>query len=273
MAAWAAHQPDEYHFDCLLSGPAVAIFCQRLNNANIISRDFVALQQYDRIITSTSSAETGWETVWILKAKERGIKTISILDHWTNYLSRFLLQGNYIFPDEIWVCDDYAQDLALACQQQLNTYPAVIQIPNYYLMDQVHYIHDHQKAPEQVEHTLFVSEPSNNPLYTAQSALEDFIEFAIAVSPGNKVLRLRLHPREQISDYEAVCSHWNEKLAIHYSPNSRLEDDLCWATWVVGCQTMAMVVALSAGSKVSSCLPASVAKSALPHREIPRIFQ
>lgn len=272
LAAWAAHQSGNYYFDCLLSGPAVTIFCQRLSHAQFIAQHAVELRHYDCIITSTSSAETGWETCWIVRARQQGIKSISVLDHWTNYLSRFLLRNEYVFPDEVWVCDAYAWALAQSCQQEVSTYPNAVQIPNYYLQDLVDYIHAGRSTDTVDGNILFVSEPSNNALYSAQEAFEAFLAYLVAVDVNHKNVRLRLHPREQLAEYAAVCERWSTRISIELSPSSRLEDDLCWASWVVGCQTMAMVVAEAAGIQVASCLPANVEKSALPHREIPRLF-
>lgn len=272
LAAWAAHQPSNMQFDCLLSGPAVGVFCQRLIRANLIAPTALAFNRYTAVISSTSSAETAWETRWIEQARAQGIKTISMLDHWTNYVSRFLWRGEYVFPDEIWVCDAYALTLAHNCQQQLPEYPPVQQVPNYYLQDLVNYIRARRDGAHTAGNILFVSEPSNNPLYTAQQALEQFLDYVQAEPSAYKTLRLRLHPREQQEDYAPIFNGWRGRMTIELSSNSRLEDDLCWASWVVGCQTMAMVVAQAAGIEVASCLPAGVTTSALPHKEIPRLF-
>lgn len=271
LAAWAAHQSNR-HFDCLLSGPAVGIFCQRLPSANLTASSALAWARYDCVITSTSAAETAWETVWIVKARAQKIKTISLLDHWTNYISRFQLQNNLQFPDEIWVSDDYAQALAVQCRQQQPHYPPVEKIANYYLADLAEFIQSNHAPACGVECILFVSEPSFNPLYTAVAALEGFLNFLLATETAERIIRLRVHPREDKADYAAVCARFASRLRLEFSANSRLEDDLCWASWVVGCQTMAMVVALAAGLKVNSCLPACVATSALPHKEIIRLF-
>ncbi len=272
LAAWAAHQSAAIKFDCLLSGPAVGVFCQRLTQANFIALSSVVLSRYDVVLTSTSSAETAWETRLISQGRAQGIKTISMLDHWTNYVSRFLWLGQQVFPDEIWVCDSYALALAQNCQQQLPEYPPVQQITNFYLQDLVRYIQARRKPTISASTILFVSEPSNNSLYTAQQALEQFLEYISAQSMEPINVRLRLHPREQLEEYAPLLSRWQGRIGIELSSNARLEDDLCVTGWVVGCQTMAMVVAQAAGIKVASCLPASVVTSALPHQEIPRLF-
>lgn len=271
LAAWAAHHLDR-QFDCLLSGPAVGIFCQRLPYAHLIASNAVAPVRYDCVITSTSAAETAWETVWIVKARAQNIKTISLLDHWTNYISRFQLQHNLQFPDEIWVSDDYAQALALQCRQERADYPPIVKVANFYLVDQAEFIKANHAPDCGVECILFVSEPSFNPLYTAVEALTGFLNYLLVNIKMPLIVRLRMHPRENSADYAAACAAFAGRLNIEFSTNSRLEDDLCWATWVVGCQTMAMVVAMAAGLKVNSCLPACVATSALPHREIERLF-
>lgn len=272
LAAWAAHQSPSFTFDCLLSGPAVNVFCQRLDCGYLIAQDSVVLARYTSVITSTSSAETAWETAWIARAAEQKINTISLLDHWTNYTSRFLLNNKLVFPDELWVCDDYAVQLAQECQIENPNYPSAQKVTNFYLKDQVEYIHAHSIANATDERILFVSEPSYNPIYTATGVLEDFLQLVERADNYPQLIRLRLHPREQVEDYTEVCKRWNGKLNLELSPNTRLEDDLCWSNWVVGCQTMAMVVALAAGIKVASCLPSRVQNSALPHREIPRLF-
>lgn len=272
LAAWAAHQSPSFTFDCLLSGPAVNVFCQRLDCGYLIAQNSVALGRYSSVITSTSSAETAWETVWIARAREQKIKTISLLDHWTNYSSRFLLDNKLVLPDELWVCDDYAAQLALKFQIENPSYPSAQKITNFYLMDQVEYIQAHSITNATEERILFVSEPSYNPLYTATGILEDFLQLVERADNCPQLIRLRLHPRECVDDYTEVCKRWEGKLSLELSPNTRLEDDLCWSNRVVGCQTMAMVVALAAGIKVASCLPSSVQNSALPHREIPRLF-
>ena len=52
-----------------------------------------------------------------------------MLDHWVNYPMRFERQGARVLPDEAWVTDDWAADLARRCFPGL----AVRQKPNAYL--------------------------------------------------------------------------------------------------------------------------------------------
>ena len=49
---------------------------------------------------------TGWESNFerraIIRARSLGIKSVSFLDHWVNYLERFKEKDEIILPDEIW---------------------------------------------------------------------------------------------------------------------------------------------------------------------------
>ena len=45
-------------------------------------------------------------------AKQKGISTIGVIDHWVNYKERFVLNGVELLSDEIWVTDDEALILA-----------------------------------------------------------------------------------------------------------------------------------------------------------------
>jgi hypothetical protein len=62
--------------------------------------------------TTTLITGTGWgsnlEHVARIDAKKRGIYSIAVLDHWTNYEERFVRGCEKVLPDELWVVDKYA---------------------------------------------------------------------------------------------------------------------------------------------------------------------
>jgi hypothetical protein len=65
----------------------------------------------DYIMTGTSYTSK-IELNFLKSAKKRGILTITFIDHYTRYLDRFELNGEYIFPDKIWVTDFKALSIA-----------------------------------------------------------------------------------------------------------------------------------------------------------------
>ncbi len=276
LAAWVKHQLDPVACDFALCGPALGIFMREFPALNLVGLD-VNLNSYQQVIAATSAQDTRWETLFISKARAAGIFCVSLLDHWTNYQTRFLLDGKTVYPDEIWVQDDFAYALTT----KIAGYPPVEQIEDYYLCDQAAAIGQFaaQRDKRDELHVLVVTEPSTNPLYSEYTVLHDVLCYLDAHTQQRCHVRLRLHPREEHNKYDAVIENWRQtlsaeaqnRLQIHLSQDSLIED-CAWSDWVVGCQTMAMVVALSAGLKVFSCLPASVSQCALPHTQIERWF-
>lgn len=268
LAAWVAQHlnPDDCHF--VLNGPALGLFLQVFKRLFLVPLS-VHVSAYSQVITATSAQDTQWETLIIQRAKQQAVPVTSLLDHWTNYQSRFLLNSRYCYPDAIWVQDTYA----LAITQTLPNYPPVSLVPNDYLQQQVAAIKalTPSPTPSATVHILFVAEPSTHPDYTDTQILQQVLQYLTANLQQPFIFRLRLHPRQPPQHYAAVLAECPPQVQWHISQNTLIED-CAWSHWVMGCQTMAMVVALAAGIKVSCCLPAFIAACALPHSGIERLF-
>jgi len=65
----------------------------------------------DYIITGTSYTSK-IELNFLKAAKKRRIPSITFIDHYTRYLDRFELDGDYIFPKKIWLTDFKALNVA-----------------------------------------------------------------------------------------------------------------------------------------------------------------
>lgn len=61
----------------------------------------------DYIFTATSN--NNYEHNIRLLSKEKRIRTIAFIDHWTGYFKRFTFDNKTLFPDEIWVINDIAK--------------------------------------------------------------------------------------------------------------------------------------------------------------------
>lgn len=53
------------------------------------------------------------EWCWIEEARKRCVRTVSFVDHWTNFARRFAHDGAQVFPDEVWVLNDEALRMAV----------------------------------------------------------------------------------------------------------------------------------------------------------------
>lgn len=64
------------------------------------------------VLTGTSYPAGSFELRIIEACKSKKISVSTYFDHWQNFQTRFMLQGNLIYPDEIWVIDQQAYDFA-----------------------------------------------------------------------------------------------------------------------------------------------------------------
>lgn len=289
LSSWIGEICPEGNYTYCLQGPAEAIFRTRLGDIPRVELDAIQSldRRFDRIMTGTS-----WmpdlERRAIAMTREKGIHSISVLDHWTNYRERFLphhLWGaipddwfRYL-PDEVWICDEYAHTLARTLG-----FPAerLTQIENPYLALVGRSLKD-QTSKTLVPHAglrlLYISEPMADDLektygdanywgyteYDLVKSLVRDINFFLKKEIDLSV-RMRLHPNEVAGKYDTLIE---ENPSILISMNADLLDDLVWADAVVGGESMALVIAVLAGKQVFSVIPESKRKQcALPHREI-----
>ena len=61
----------------------------------------------------TATSNNNYEHNIRLLSKEKRIKTIAFIDHWTSYFKRFTFNNKTLFPDEIWVINNIAKKEAI----------------------------------------------------------------------------------------------------------------------------------------------------------------
>ncbi len=60
------------------------------------------------LLVCGTSLENNLESKYLKIAIDSNIRTISIIDHWTNFDIRFKLNKGFLFPDYILLNDEYA---------------------------------------------------------------------------------------------------------------------------------------------------------------------
>ncbi len=254
-------------------GPAKKIFKRKCPNI-----EFVNLDQ--ALIKSTwLLCGTGWqsnfERLAISKARNLGIKTVAFLDHWVNYLERFQENGHFILPDEIWVGDIDAKDVACSI---FNQTPVILK-PNPYfedLIDEINFIKKN-KLPTYKNKILYVCEPvAEHALakhgndrhwgYTEFDALRFFLKNISALCQSIDSIIIRPHPSEKEDKYKWVNSQTT--LPIEFGGKKTLLEEIFESNIVVGCESMAMVVGLLAKKRVISTIPPGGRNCQLPHVNI-----
>ena len=243
---------------------------------------FARLAEFRTVLTG-SSWGADLEKNFIVRATALGIHCATFLDHWTDYRERFMFAGQLLLPSEIWVTDEYAMQIA---RTAFPGHP-IRMVGNYYLDEitaQVKARSVPASAGRRKKRTLFVSEPladaaarkhgdKNYFGYSEIDALGSFLDYARTHWVQEiEAIRIRRHPSEPPGKF-APFVNAARPLPIEECGDAPLVDDCAWADWIVGCQSMAMVVGLLAGKQVFSAIPLGGLPCAIPHPGIVPLFQ
>jgi hypothetical protein len=222
--------------------------------------------EFDFVLCGSSGAADHERRI-VGRAREAGVRSAVWLDHWVNYPERFAA-----LPDELWVCDEHAARTAAETVPG----PRVRIMGNPYLEDVAAEIHALEQPHGPGERVLYVTEPTaevvgrltGDPLawgYDERDALRAYLERPELAPPA--VVRVRRHPAERAEKYAALL----DAFGVEASEGTTLAQDIAWADTVVGCDTMAMVVALAAGRRVLSAIPPGGRPLSLPFEAIERL--
>ncbi len=217
---------------------------------------------------------SGWETKFemeaLLYAKNK-IPTITFLDHWTNYKQRFIINDKEILPDIIVVFDIYAYELA---KKSFPGNKNILHFSNYYLINQLSESH---KFKNQNKHILFIDEPimshyesTNNYKYDEFSGLKYFLNHIKENNLLNEKIKIRLHPSENnINKYRHITKSFDN---ITISKINPLVKDILHSKYVIGFESMALVVSVELNKKTYTIIPPGCGESSLPHRNIKSFY-
>ncbi len=196
-------------------------------------------------------------------ARERGIPSVAVIDHWTNYEMRFERHGRTVLPDEIWVTDEHALAEARRCFPGLT----VRQQPNHYLQAQLRDIAPLDQAGPDL---LVVLEPARSTCGRDNAGQGEFQALnylaanlpLLALSAG-AAIRLRPHPSDAPGKYDAwIEGHAHLDARLDDAPT--LSDAISHCASVAGCESYALVLALATGRRVVCTLPPWAPPSRLP---------
>jgi len=282
VSAWAKKHPLN-HYAFLLEGPALKVFGRKFANLRNFSRKeiFPKSLNFDFVLTGT-----GWESDLereaINWAKKSRIRVASFLDHWHDYQVRFQSGADRILPDEIWVGDEFA------FKQAESDFPDVpIQLVENPYFEEIKEEYAKQKLFPRIssekKRILFICEPReavsikkfghpNFWGYNEFEAMENYLNFLKKSGEKVEKILVRLHPSEASGKYRKIIALFASEFDISEAPSRPLVEDCAWADWVVGCDSIAMVVALLVGKTVFSCIPSKGKPLTLPFSQIIKLF-
>jgi hypothetical protein len=261
----------------VMDGPAAALFRTRFGEAATTGRGTeidAALEGAAMLLSGTGWA-SDLEHRARQKARARGIFSAAVIDHWINYPMRFERQGETVWPDEFWVTDERAVEIA-----EYSFPGAVVRcFDNLYLRAEAADVAPLPPAsgqPDEPPQVLYVLEPMRTDWGRGVpgefQALDHFMRTRVAAGvPANAPIRLRPHPSDAPGKYDAWIAAQRRRANVALDRQATLAGAIGVSTWVVGCESFALVIALAAGRRVFTSLPPWAPACRLPQPGITRL--
>ena len=277
VASWVRRNPD-YQFTFVLDGPAVGVFQKRLGSILILKPDALSpalVHQAGVVLTSTSWG-SDMERIAISLALSADVFSISFLDHWCHYIGRFKNGDDLVLPDEIWVGDEDALEIAKDCfpGQHLK------HVDNPYFLDiKSEFTNEPPRSPSSKFRILYICEaaaesgqflPSGE--WLEYKSMDLFLDRLEKISKGTDIfVSIRAHPAESDGKYGRYMGR-RGNIIIDMAPDNSLIEDCQWSDWVVGMNSMALVVAMLGGKKVYYCNIGQEMPKNIPTRGMENLF-
>lgn len=276
VSNWVKQNYEGFKFSFALDGPALNIFSKNLNT-KIKKMENIAKQiKKSDIILCGTSWQSELEKNAIKMGKMFNTESIAILDHWVYYKERFIDKNFELqTPDQIWVCDKEAFKIAKSIFKKVK----IVQIQNPYIYSikkELEKLSSNiaNKNPNSI---LYVCEPTkaqaklhygdeNAHGFTEETALTYFLRNINKVQSDKEEIIIRPHPSEEMRKYQWVYDFKLPNLVVR-KKESLLEEIIC-SKLVVGCESMAMVIALEVGKRVLCSIPPEGRRCSLPHDAI-----
>lgn len=173
-----------------------------------IVKNYKSIKKPMLIITGSPLGDT-LDKKLIMYGKKNNIKTIQVIEHWTNFRERFLLKKKRLYPDIIFVNDKIAYNLAIKSglpQKKLK------------IMGNVDYEYYSKKLKiknlkSKTNYILFVSEKikGSTQKISREYKVDEFetINRILNVLPQKYKLIIKVHPSDNINKYEKFLKNKN----------------------------------------------------------------
>ena len=224
---WAVRAKSRLSIVANVEGPAASVF----------SNEFPEFSRQDCQGLDAVIASTGWQSDfefnWLQRAKENQVKSISYLDHWVNFESRFIRNQTTVLPDQLWCADGVASEIASSSSFFKNT--DVRQVGNYYWQD----IKRKLTCSDESQ-ILLLHEPIRDPNAPIDAILQKVRRY-LAQVPRETVLVFRPHPSGLDSFGEQLVDMIQQDYQLTLS-HQTLDADLSQAQRVIGYLSTALAL-------------------------------
>lgn len=289
MAAWLA--PLEPQLRLFLAGPAEPLFRARLGAATSSYPTLEELLGGAQVLISGTSWASDLEHRARRLARQRGIPSVAVLDHWLNYRERFQREGDEQLPDALWVADAEAAALATAAFPNV----PVLQLPNHWLEGLCRTVQTLRSSAagnpqprRPARRLLYLLEPirvpwSQGPGGASESGEIQGLRYLLKqlphlieqgwVAPQHELeaLALRPHPSEPVGKYDALIAEAATSWPIQLDRAPALAEALAWADAAFGCETQALVAAMACNLPAFTTVPPWAPSCRLPQASLQQL--
>lgn len=271
MAAWLS--PLQPQLRLYLTGPAEPIFRARLRAATGVFPTVEEALSGAQVLISGTGWASDLEHQARRLARQRGIPSVAVLDHWLNYRERFQREGDEQLPDALWVADADAAALASAFFPNV----PVLQLPNHWLEGLCSTVQalrskTNPQPRRPARRLLYLLEPIRVPWsqgpgrasepgeiqglrYWLQQLPHLIEQGWVAPQHQLEALALRPHPSEPVGMYNALIAEAAASWPIQLDRAPALAEALAWADAAFGCETQALVAAMACNLPAFSTVP------------------
>lgn len=282
LSAFVKANRDKFNFTCFVSGPAVKIF----KDKGIKVKEYFSPSPEAQIkifknlwlVLTGSSWSVPFEIDFINAAKRQGVPSATFIDHWVNFKERFGFprkgwRNN--LPDQIWVGDRYAYDLA----KKSFVGKDIKMKKNWYFEEVVEKYRSLTKNRTlKARKILLISEPFTSPTnyhgdkkHKKQSEISIINSLVDSVGNLGRPIVIRLHPSEKVQKYAKIINKNEKKLNIRLSVGRDPLADIVEAKYVIGMESAFLVLSALCGKKTFSYIPDLNYKCPLPFKNIIKI--
>ena len=257
LSCWAKHKKKKFLY--CIKGPALKVYKKNIKGfKNSSARDIK--KKITKIITSTSKI-SDHEINFLKYGINKKIKTISIIDHWIDYKVRFIKNKKKTLPNEIWVTDKFAYNIA---KKTFNL--KVVKKKNYYIES---IVKDYNKKKNLFKNKFVLYLSGRGNLVLEKKRILYFLKFKRIFEQKKLKILIKLHPSENKKKYNWLKKTFPRDIIL--DSKSSLKDLLLKSKYVIGCNSMAMVAGIFLGKKVFDALPPNDEKNKLPFRQIKKL--
>ncbi len=237
-----------------LQGPAIKVFERKFGRVENLSLED-AISRGDWLLCGTSwQSDLEYEATKLVRAQSK--YSVAFLDHWVNYRARFEKNQQLILPDEIWLGDDFAMEIALREFKSENIILSIF--PNPYFKEIVREGLGNTRRKSTKQKYLYICEPISEHMkiaygnelhkgFTEYDLMRDFLG-DIKKIDKEILVHIRLHPSESRGKYDQLVA--GVGLNVTFGQEIPLIEEINDADIVVGWCSMALVVAKLLNKKV-----------------------